>query len=166
MKSFAYILALGLISIAPGAFAQTCGSPGGAATSTPFTTSGNTCGGTNEFAFVCGGGLNTYGPTNVYQVEVGSGNNFTVTVTPTASPATYDTAIYLVGPNACTQAAACNGDADDNGTGGAESFTSAGLTPGTYYLVVGSTEASGCGAYDVSITGTLPVELKSFSIGS
>lgn len=172
MNKFALAAALALVT--PIAFAQTCTTPanGDAGwTTAPASNTGNTCGASDEFAQVCGGGIFSAGPSNVWKVQVGDGNNFTVTVTPTDT--TYDTALFLVGPGACGPAAGCptGGDADNAGAGDAETLSFSGIAAGTYYIVVDSTAGSAntagsasCGNYSLAVAGTLPVELKSFSI--
>lgn len=166
MKKLCAVVFAALVS--PVAFAQTCGAPGGPLTvaGTPIT--GDSCGGSNEFSQICGGGLTAGGASRTYQVQVGAGNSFTVTLTPTN--ASYDAAVFLVGPNACGATAPCapGGDADNAGPGAAESIVLSGLAAGTYYIVVSSTNLSdpggSCGPFSLNITGTLPVEVQSFSV--
>lgn len=154
--------------LAPVAFAQTCGTPGGPLVSGGPGVTGDSCGGSNEFSQICGGGLTAGGTSRTYQVNVGAGNNFTVTLTP--SNGTYDPALFLVGPNACSAVAPCapGGDADNAGPGAPESIALSGLTAGTYYVVVSSTNLSdpggSCGPYNLGISGTLPVKVQSFSV--
>ncbi len=161
-----------LICVAPLGFAQTCPT-----TVSPLSGTGkNSCtGAVDNYGTVCGN-LKTFGPTDVYLLPpVGGSANFTVTVTPTE--ATYDVAIYLVGPNACNQTTGCGTgaaplDADAQGAGVAESITATtanGAAAGNYYLVVGSTAganetAGGCGTYGYSVTGDLPVTLNKFAV--
>lgn len=163
MKSLAVIAAAGLAFAAPSLMAQTCASPSATIATAPFDGSGGTCASTREFDQVCGGGMPIQGPTNVWQVEVGPGNDFDATVTPT-TPA-YNPAIFFIGPG-CGAAASCAEMDDANGAGAPETISMAGLAPGTYYIVVTSMEAGaeGCGDYTLHVTETLPVELQSFSI--
>jgi hypothetical protein len=178
MKMKKLAIATLLVCAAPAAFAQTCPT-----TATALTGSGDTCAlvagnpKPNNYATVCGS-LTNVGPTDAYLLPpVGATANFTVTVTPTL--ATYDAAIFLIGPNACNQATGCGNGvspfaADNAGPGptGAEAIvatTATGAAPGSYYLVVGSTAGSnqasgGCGAYNFAITGQLPVKLNGFSV--
>jgi hypothetical protein len=169
MKKLAIAALLFGVAAGP-AFAQSCGTPGGPASITPFNASGDTCAGgaTDEFGAVCGGGIISGGPSDVYRVNVGTPNNFTIVVTPSGG---YDAAIYLVGPGTCAQTTGCpaGGDADNAGNNGAETIGPlSGLAVGTYFLVVDSTNlgaaAPACGPYTVAITSTLPVGLKNFSV--
>lgn len=165
------LLAVSMMLVAPIISAQTCGSPGGPYTAAPVNTSGDTCNVADEFAQVCALSIISGGPSNVYQIEVGSGNNFGISVTPT--DANYDAALFLVGPGACAQTTGCpsGGDADNAGPGGAETLSFSGIASGTYYIVVDSTAgtsnvpgSASCGNYDLAITGTLPVKLQKFSV--
>lgn len=164
------LVAAGLLAMSASAFAQTCASPVAVVTGqmTPYNSpAANTCGQADEFSLVCGGGLTAGGASHVYQLEVGAANTFTVSVTPSGG---YDTAIFLIGPGACSQAAPCVADADNAGPDAAESLDPTdNLAAGSYYLVVDSTEVGttnppACGSYVVGITPELPVELQSFSI--
>jgi len=158
------LVALGFMLASPMAFAITCASPGPTIPTTPFNGAGNTCGAADEFGQACSGSVFAAGPSNIHQLNVGNANNFTVSVTPSGG---YDVFIAVIGPG-CGPAAPCVADADDAGPDAAETVTVTGATPGTYYLLVDSTAAAagplGCGPYTVSVTGTLPVELQSFSV--
>ena len=158
---------------APVAFAQTCAAPGGPATgaNTPYTTTGTTCGAdTTSFGTsYCAGGIVTPGaPAAVVQVNLGATNGFNVSMT--TSTATFNPAIFLVGPTTCGSTAACVDSNDANGAGMGEVLPSAGTNiaqqpAGTYYVVISSTtSASDCGAYSLTVNPVLPVELKTFSI--
>ncbi|HMM65929.1 MAG TPA: hypothetical protein PKC03_03215, partial [Dokdonella sp.] len=148
------------------ALAQTCASPGGPVTTSPSSFQ-SACTAADEFDSICGGSVSAIGTSAVYQVNVGSPNNFSITVTPNS--AGYDHAIFLIGPG-CAQTANCVADADNAGPGAAEVVTipnaqTPTLAAGTYYLVIDSTSsASGCVPSTVDVTGTLPVSLKNFSV--
>lgn len=165
-KLISGVAALAAIFSAPAAFAQTCASPGGPVSVSPSSFQ-STCNATDEFDSICGGSVSAIGTSAVYQVNVGSPNNFSITVTP--SVGTYDHAIFLIGPT-CAQTANCFADADNAGPGAAEVLTIPNaLTPtlpaGTYFLVIDSTSSAvGCVPSTVSVTGTLPVALKNFSV--
>jgi hypothetical protein len=165
-KLISGVAALAAVISAPAAFAQTCASPGGPVTVSPSSFQ-STCTAVDEFDSICGGSVSAIGTSAVYQVNVGSPNAFSITVTPNS--AGYDHAIFLIGPG-CAQTANCVADADNAGPGAAETVTipNAGtpvLAAGIYYLVIDSTSsAAGCVPSTVDVTGTLPVSLKNFSV--
>jgi len=156
------LTALAFALAAPAAFAQTCAAPGG-----PINAAGPlaaTCTAVDEFNSICGGSVTAVGTSAVYQVNVGTPNNFTIAVTPTV--ATYDHAIFLIGPGSCLQTTPCVADADDAGPGATETISSGVNIPvGTYYLVIDSTaSAAGCVPSNIVVTGTVPVSLQGFSV--
>ena len=169
------LLAACVISLfAPVAFAQTCAQPAGpvsGADALPRTVTGTTCGAdTTSFGTsYCTGGVVTPGaPASVVQLTLGAENHFTATVSTTT--ASFNPALFLVGPGTCGSAAGCPDLNDAGGPGANESLPSSGTETaqqpaGTYYLVISSTtSAADCGEYSLSVTETLPVALKSFSI--
>lgn len=171
MKSLLAACAISLF--APVAFAQTCAVPGGPANgaNTPFTTTGTTCGAdTTSFgSSYCNGGIVAPGaPAAVVAVDVGATNSFNLSMT--TSTATYNPAIFLIGPGSCGSTTACIDQNDANGAGAGESLPSTGtnlplLAAGRYYVVMTSTtSAADCGTYSLTVNPTLPVELKNFSI--
>lgn len=171
MKNLLAACVIALFS--PVAFAQTCVAPGGPANgaNTPYTTTGTTCGAdTTSFgSSYCNGGIVAPGaPAAVVAVDVGATNSFNLSMT--TSTATYDPAIFLIGPGSCGSTSACIDQNDANGPGAGESLPSAGaniptIAAGRYYVVMTSTaSASNCGAYSLTVNATLPVELKNFSI--
>lgn len=174
MKKLAISLALALV--APAAFGAqlTCASHGAPITGPVNLTAQDTCGGTTEFANLCGN-QHSPGPTNVYELTVGASNGFTITLTQTDG--TYDSALWLVGPGVtCLNPTTCQAKNDANGAGNGTTETlgsGEGLTTnigaGTYFLVVGSTAGAsqasgGCGTYGLAISGSLPVKLNKFAI--
>lgn len=154
---------LATLLAAPMAFGQTCAAPGGPVTVSPSNFQ-STCTATDEFNSICGGSVTSIGTSAVYRVQVGAVNNFDITVTP--SVATYDHAIFLIGPGTCLQTTPCVADADNAGAGAAETISPPDNTPaGTYYLVIDSTAAAtGCVPSTVAFAGTLPVSLQNFSV--
>ena len=169
------LLAAGVIALfaTPAAFAQTCAAPGGPANggNAPYNTSGTTCGGdTTSFGTsYCTGGIVTPGaPAAVVAVDLGTTNHFTVNMTTTT--ATYNPAIFLVGPNGCGSTTACPDQNDANGAGQGETLPSQGTeipqqAAGRYYVVITSTtSAADCGTYALTVNPTLPVALQNFSI--
>jgi hypothetical protein len=161
------LIAVGCLTFASASFAATCASTlGPIAASGP--QSGNSCGNNTNFAgsfALCGGvGFSSTG-TDAWAVTVGAGQNFTFSVT--SSAFVPDIALLA---NSCADNASCVGGTDYEGAAGAPSTaTSAavtGQTAGTYYLIVTDSTATGaqCGAYSLSIAGTLPVKLQDFSV--
>ncbi|MBN8480732.1 MAG: hypothetical protein J0L88_03980 [Xanthomonadales bacterium] len=146
-------------------FAQTCDNPAGPITLPAFgVTFQSVCTGQDEFNSICQGSLTSIGTSAVYEIrnpqnlEVG----LFITVDP---PATYDVAIFLVGPDSCLQTSPCVAAEDSAGPGGSESISiQPPLAAGNYYLVIDSTAAvSGCLPSQVSISA-VPVTLQHFSI--
>ncbi len=140
--------------------------PGILVGSLPATLPGNTC---------TGGGVNTLttytgtctlpapypGPEDIYQLNLGAGNNVAFSADLTGS--TGDLALLVLGT--CGDGTSCVANsADLIGIGvGPEVIAAASYAAGDYYVYVDSYYAVGqagnCGSYTLSITGTLPVEL-------
>jgi hypothetical protein len=125
---------------------------------------GNSCG--NNAAFngastFCGGVQYSNTGTDVWQVTLGAAQNFTFTVTTAAF--TPDIALFS---GACTDSAACVNNTDYSTASPTTTATYTGNPAGTYFIVITDSTASGaqCGAYNLSIAGTLPVKLQNFSI--
>ena len=66
----------------------------------------------------------------------------------------------------CGTSSTCVVGADATLAGGIETIAAQSFAPGTYGLYVDSfySTAAGSGAYDLSVTGTLPVEVTDFSV--
>lgn len=143
------------------AFAQTCTGFSGTISSAVSNQAGNSCQASSTLAQACTNGefLNGAGVA-IYQVTVGAGANFTISVNST-------TFIPWIGfiANTCSSNTACSVDLTRANPG---TITSPALTPaaGTYYLIVGdvSADAPGCGDFSLTMGPTLPVELQSFSV--
>jgi len=130
--------------------------------------SGNSCG--NNAAFngagtFCGGvSYGNFG-TDVWQVTLGAAQNFSFSVTSAA----FVPDIALIS-GACADNASCvNGTDYSTGTGTAtapNAGTYSGNPAGTYFIFITDSTAAGaqCGAYNLAITGVLPVKLQDFSI--
>jgi len=134
------------------------------------TVTGNSCNHNANFnggSFCSGVAFSNTG-TDVWAVTVGTGQSFTVTV---ASPG--GQAGQAFSPNVgliktCADNGVCVGDNSSDGatTTLPASGTITGQTAGTYFLVVTDSTGvgNGCGTYDMSFTGTLPVKLENFSV--
>lgn len=157
--------AVSLCIAAAAANAQTCTATAG---NTPLngansgqTLNINTCTATDQLAVACNG-LSPIGgsPDAVWQLTIGPGaSSGNITVTPNGTA--WDPYLIVMA-GACSGGSTCVIDADNGGSGVAES----GSVPGTgsYWLLI--TDESGltsCGTAAVSL-GTLPVSLKSFSV--
>jgi len=142
-------------------------------TSLPFSQAGNSCGGTNNITEydnpACAGLAFPYpGPEDVWAITVGAGNALTISADLTGS--TGDLALFFL--TACGSGTSCYAHSQDAiGPGaGPEAIDPAdiaALTAGTYYVYVDSyygTGSASCGTYTLSVTGTLPVSLESYSI--
>lgn len=168
------LLASGVVAFASIADAATCNSTQGSIAvppATPATISGNTCGHNSNFngATFCSGVAFSNTGTDAYQVTLGAGQNFSFTVTSpgSAGGATFTPDIALVSAS-CADNANCIGE---NTTGTAtvtnpNSGTFSGNAAGTYFIYVTDSTGvgSGCGNYDLSFSGTLPVKLQKFSV--
>jgi hypothetical protein len=164
----------------PKAGSDTCTAPPVIA-ALPFDDSGDTTAATNTVDVIpvaCNGFTNaTPGPDNIYEFTVTSGNNLLIEVsTPDIS---YDTSIYVLAT--CGDGQSCVIGADSclatelgqfpacPGFDSTERIQTS-LGAGTYYLYVDSwyfrtdPDGRGAGPYDVSIDGSLPVELHEFTI--
>ena len=132
---------------------------------------GNTCNHNNDInsniANVCSNntGLNGAGA-DVYGITLGANyNNVSITVTPTG----WFAGIYLMPSsiNSCGgNGQPCKISAQAGDTNALTATIPTGLTAGTYYIVVGDagSDATGCGAYNLAVSGTLPVKLQKFSV--
>jgi MYXO-CTERM domain-containing protein len=103
------------------------------------------------------------GPDAFYRIDLGTGNSIAIDLE-LASSATGDLAVFLVqlpGCSAASAAAVCAASSIDvMGAGqGPERIKAHGYSPGAYYIVVDSVHAVGtseaCGAYSLSVTGSL-----------
>lgn len=163
------LLAVSTMAAAQGG--DNCASPPTTIASVPFSdNTGDTCGDTNDVSDYnngapCNSVVNGYpGPDLIYQIQVGTGNDLTFTLTPAAA----DLAIFIVG-DCANPAVSCVGFQDSIG-GGAVSqvaFGPNGLAPGDYFVYIDSYYAGGglsCGNFTLDVTGTQPVELIEFGV--
>ncbi len=160
---FALIAAVCSAFAAP-SFAATCNSTLGPITAAG-AFAGSDCGHNLNYsgsAALCGGVSFSTTGTDVWQVSVGASQNFTFGVTSAA----FTPDIALLSGSCADNATCVNGADYSTGTGTATSGAVTGNAGGTYYLVVTDSTATGaqCGAYNLTITGTLPVKLQEFSV--
>lgn len=148
-----------------------CPSPP-AVTSLPFSDTGTTCGATNSITNYtsCAGLPFPYGGEDeAYAITVGASQSLDISADLAGS--TGDLALFLIGT--CGDGGSCIDTSGDTiGVGaGPEVFDPTpitGLAAGTYYLYVDSYYDAGtagsCGSYTLTINGSLPVSLQSYSI--
>lgn len=159
-------LAVAALVLSSSAFAQTCASPirisSNNSTGTYAAQGATTCGAANTFD-PFPGGIASPQPDIVYDF-IAQDANATITLDATGSPLIAGIAIL----DGCTDTANIYGNATANAAGQSINVQASGLTNGTrYYVVVTSAPGSpdaNCGAFSGSITGTLPVTLKNFSV--
>ena len=158
-----------ILGMASSGFAATCnGTQGTAAIG---TVPGNSCGNNGNYngSTFCGGvGFSTTG-TDVWQVPLGASQNFTFSVT--SDVFIPDLALFAT---SCADNATCVNGTDYIGntpvapatTSTATSTAVSGNAAGTYFLVVTDSTGVGaqCGAYNLTLAGTLPVKLQEFSV--
>ncbi|MHB8446649.1 MAG: hypothetical protein ACYC9P_01795 [Rudaea sp.] len=148
--------------------AVTCSSLAlGTASSSSFTASGNTCTDANNQAVTTGcktQGFNGAGE-SIYGITLGASySGVSITVTPTG----WDPGIYLMdvtNANSCGSQA-CTNTVQNTSATAATLNVPAGFVAGTYYFFVADAgvDSPGCGPYNLSFAGTLPVKLQKFSV--
>ena len=148
------------IALAGDVFAQAC--TANLTASAPGTVSGNNCGNNTALQNICGNGigLNLAG-VDIYSVALGASQNFTFSVTTAA----FTPQIAITG-SPCSSNTTCIDNQTIAASGTVTSGTISGQPAGTYFIFVGDSAADspGCGAYNMTITGTLPVKLQKFSV--
>ncbi len=136
---------------------------------------GNTCGNNvtaaSNIANVCSNltGLDGVGA-DVYGLTIGASySNVTISVTPPNSD--WFPAIFVMpsSANGCGGTGqACKVSAQASSAVEIQGTLPTGLAAGTYYIVVSDTNGSGadagCGAYNMAVSGSLPVKLQKFSV--
>jgi len=155
------------LGVASPAFAATCASTQGTATIAA-DVAGNSCGNNTNFSgsfALCGGvGFSTTG-TDAWVVDMAASQNFTFSVTSSA----FIPDIALV-TTACADNSTCvNGQDYIGGNSFPSTATSGTVTAnaaGTYWLFITDSGGTGaqCGAYTLTLAGTLPVKLQDFSV--
>jgi hypothetical protein len=163
--AFALAGCVGLVGMASAAETCTAGQGAIVATpATPFTSpaGASTCGNNPTFGDICSGGTESFNGAgeDIYSVAIGASENFTISVTSGA----FFPNIFLIGTS-CNDTVNCSVNAT-NGTGTISSGAVTTAPVGTNFLVVADTgvDTPGCGAYTLTVTGTLPVELQKFSV--
>jgi len=134
----------------------------------PVSVSGNTCGKNLALLSICSGGNGTNGQgTSIIQVN--TGNSPTLQVNVVSSTAGFNPELAVMN-GACSSLTGCSVD-DTNGTQtvpavGSDTATPAPASNSTVFAVVTdlNNEAPGCGDYNLTVTGPLPVKLQNFSI--
>jgi hypothetical protein len=134
----------------------------------PYADSGDTCAGTNGITSYTGTCTLPYpygGEDLIYEIALGAGNNVGFSADLTGSAG--DLALFLI--STCGNGASCVVNSQDAiGPGaGPEEILPASYPPATYYLYVDSYYDAGtpgsCGTYNLTVTGTVPVELIEFT---
>ncbi len=165
-KIYGAVAAVCVSFVATGlAFGQACTANGTPITTPVSAVAHNNCNNGLTQLKMCTNGdtLNGAG-IDIYQVTVGAGNNFSVTVSSSA----FTPNIALTSTTVCGSNSPCKFDvvapqaaAPFSATGNASA-----LAAGNYFLFVADTgaDAPGCGTYNLTVTAQLPVELKNFSV--
>jgi len=167
LATISALLAVGSCFCVSIATAATCNTTLGPISSTS-TVSGNNCGNNPNFNSItyCNQVPTSSTGTDAWAIQLGANQNFTFTVTSpgTAGGTAFTPDIGLLS-TACADNSPCVNE-NTNGTGTVTSGTISGQAAGTYYIIVTDSGgvAPGCGPYDLSFTGTLPVKLETFSV--
>ena len=148
-----------------------CASPAvitGVDAGTPFTDNDNSCGAASVVSNYQNATCNAVaypGPELIYEIELLTNNMITVDLTPSAL---VDMGVFMVSD--CTTPTSCVDFHDAIGAGVPSQIPrlQVGAYPaGTYFLYVDSYYPSGtssCGDYTLTVSGSVPVELISFSV--
>jgi hypothetical protein len=125
----------------------------------PFADSGTTTGKTDDISALPSGCPMTSVPGEdvIYTYTITGSNSMTFTVTPAAG---FDPIIYILGT--CGNTGVSCHAVNAGGAGVAESVT-IGQVLGAHAFYIDSVNGSD-GTYDLSVTGTLPVELLDFAV--
>jgi len=134
-------------------------------TPTPDVINGNNCGNNLAFGAICANGDTLGGGgMDVYELQLGAGNTG-VQFTLTSAAFTPELAVTVPG-GACSSSTAC--DIDQTiaapGTVGPVGFSVNPEAAGNYFIFVANVADAACGAYTLTISGTLPVKLENFSV--
>lgn len=127
----------------------------------------DTCTVTNQLGAMCSSATTSAANDAIWSVTLGPGaiggasapeQNFVIST----SAATYDIYAAIL-QGACSDAAPCPREVDDNGPGGSETISIQGLAAGQYFLAVTSFTAGQCGPVTIAVP-RLPVSLQNFSV--
>ena len=149
------------------ATAATCNGTQGTI-SAPGTVAGNSCGNNANFngGTFCNGVSFSNTGTDAWQIGLAANQSFTMAGASPGAAAGQAFAINLglISTN-CADNAACVTDVT-NDNGAVTSGTISGNPAGTYFIIVTDSTGlgTGCGTYDLTIAGTLPVKLENFSV--
>lgn len=142
------------------AAAQACSTPDGTLTTANKVINANNCGHNAAFTKICansetlgGGGM------DVIQLDLGTHSNVTLTL----SSAAFIPELGVVATT-CSSSTGCVIDETraDVGSIGPFSLPDGGAI--TYYAFVTNVTDANCGAYTLTVDGTLPVKLEKFSV--
>jgi hypothetical protein len=135
----------------------------------PGNFTGNTCGKNLALTSFCtGGDIPNGAGTSIVQVNVGNGANLSFTVVSTTSG--FNPELGFIS-GSCSSLMTCAID-DTKAINEPGSLTVGPDSPspqpsaGTSYVIISdlNTENPGCGAWNLAVTGTLPVKLQEFSV--
>lgn len=127
---------------------------------------GNTCTKNLGLTTFCAGGNSTNGlGSAIFNVTLGASNNFTITVVSTT--ANFTPEVSFIGAP-CASTTGCIVDsavAQGTATNGPSAAVT-GQPAGGYFLIVNDVyaESPGCGNFNATFIGTLPVKLQNFSV--
>ena len=160
-KKIVSFLAAGcLVAFCGNAFGSACTANAALTGSTTATT----CDGTDQLVKTCGdtttiGNAKEY----IYSVTLGSGNNATLSVNGTG----FNPYIALMAGADCNSLDTCQtSNAENAGNAGQDIAVGPtnGAASGSYFLVITDPSAASCGAFSLTVTGSLPVTLQKFSV--
>lgn len=155
---------LGML-VSGSAFGQAC-APNGTAITAPITNvAGNNCNNNLAQAKICQAETLNGAGIDIYKVTLGATNNFSITVTSSA----FAPELGLTSTTTCSSNQPCAIDQSPLATATAPfsvTGTASALPAGDHYIFVADVggDNPGCGAYNLTVTAQLPVELKNFSV--
>lgn len=151
------------------AYGQSCTADGAFSDSTAsFSPAGGLCSATDQIAATCANGTSlATAPDAIYQVQLGGTSSAVFSLQGTG----FNPYLALMSGASCNSNDACpSGYENEGGDGATISLPStSGLSAGTYFVVASDAAANvdcttATTSFTLSYAGTLPVELKSFSI--
>jgi hypothetical protein len=159
--SSAIVLVGGMLGYSQFASAQACSTPDATLTGASLQFSGNNCTHNTNFSAICsnteglgGGGM------DVIQFDLAATNNVQVTL----QSAAFTPELGVIG-SPCSSSTTCIIDQTIAAPGTVGPVQVPQNSPaGSYFIFVTNVADAACGAYNVSLTGTLPVKLENFSV--